>query len=691
MSSNAFQKTLRGSYDVVAVKLNPIGTALEYSTFLGSTSVDGAAAVALDRDGSAYITGTTYGSDFPTTPGAHDTIFQAYQHFGEPFVAKLNPTGSALAYSTFLNGTRSLGSSDIAVDSAGNAHILSGVFVSKLDPAGAVLRFSQSVVPTPQDNLVALALDPAGSIYVAGRTYSRLGTRTPAGNGIEPGVFPALVVKLSGSDTLPQFVPIVLSAAGLNGSFYTSELTLTNRSTSNATLRFSYTAAFGEGTGVASDQLPAGHQRIVPDGLTYLRSIGVPIPASGNQGGTLRIDTPDGVFASVRTANVTGGGRAGLSYPSFPVMQGFTEKSYLFGLRQNEQDRSNVAIQNLGSATDGDITLRVTVFPSDATLPARGLYEDSLAPGEFRQITGILSGKGLSLAEGFVSVERIGGTAPYFAYGVANDQATSDGSFIAPVLSYAMNGRSGFTVPAVVETSQFASELILANSSGTKRTLQLAFRADAVRTADQTARLTLDLNPLQQLIIPDFVQFLRDRGIQGVEDVNTSYAGPLFVTSEAIDLPGVFVGARTSTRRPGGRYGVFYPGVPVGTASTKSAWLHGLRQDAENRTNLAIISTGDVDTMDSLFEIEIYDGATGQKTATGPNVFVLVPAKSWRQIDNILAHFAPSVSQGYARVTKVPGSNQFSGSNRFITYAVVNDGRAPGERTGDGAFIASAP
>ena len=102
---------------------------------------------------------------------------------------------------------------------------------------------------------------------------------------MEFGIFPALVVKLSGSDTIPQFVPIVLSAAGLNGSFYTSELTLTNRSTNNATLRFSYTATFGEGSGMSSDQLPAGQQRIVPDALAYLRSIGIPIPASGTEMG----------------------------------------------------------------------------------------------------------------------------------------------------------------------------------------------------------------------------------------------------------------------------------------------------------------------------------------------------------------------------------------------------------------------
>ena len=395
------------------------------------------------------------------------------------------------------------------------------------------------------------------------------------------------------------------------------------------------------------------------------------------------MDAPDGVFASVRTANTTASGRAGLSYTSFPTMQGFREPTYLHGLRQNERDRSNVAIQNVGSTSEGEITLRLTVFPGDPNSSARGLYEERLAPGEFRQITGILADRGLSFAQGFVRVERISGMAPYFAYAVVNDQVTSDGSFIPPILSYAMNGRSGLTIPVMVETSQFSSELILANSSGTKRTLQLAYRADAIQTADQTASLTLDLNPLQQLIIPDFVQFLRSRGAQGLEATNTSYAGPLFVTAQAIDLPGVFVGARTSTRGTGGQYGVFYPGTPLGSGSTNSAWLHGLRQDSENRTNLAIVNTGEIDATDSRFEIEIFDGATGQQTGT--RAIILVPAKSWRQIGNILAPYASSMNQGYARVTKV------FGSNRFITYAVINDGATPGERTGDGAFIASSP
>jgi hypothetical protein len=92
------------------------------------------------------------------------------------------------------------------------------------------------------------------------------------------------------TEAVTLFVPIVLSAAGLNNSFFTSELTLTNRSNQDASLSLTYTAAFGGGSGTATDNLPAGRQRIVPDAITYLMSLGVPIPASGNRGGTLQIE-----------------------------------------------------------------------------------------------------------------------------------------------------------------------------------------------------------------------------------------------------------------------------------------------------------------------------------------------------------------------------------------------------------------
>ena len=118
-------------------------------------------------------------------------------------------------------------------------------------------------------------------------------------------------------------VPIVLSLAGANNSFYTSELTLVNRGNSDLLLELSYTATFGEGSGKVTDTLPAGRQRIVPDAIAYLRSLGLLIPTSASSGGTLTVKasglrSPSDLAATVRTTTALAEGRAGLAIPASP-------------------------------------------------------------------------------------------------------------------------------------------------------------------------------------------------------------------------------------------------------------------------------------------------------------------------------------------------------------------------------------
>lgn len=109
----------------------------------------------------------------------------------------------------------------------------------------------------------------------------------------------------------------------------------------------------------------------------------------------------------------------------------------------------------------------------------------------------------------------------------------------------------------------------------------------------------------------------------------------------------------------------------------------GLQQSTETRANLAVVNVavGNVDS--NVYSVELFDGATGTKvnTLTG----IRIKAREWVQFNRILAEHAPGVTQGYARVSRSEGGNQ------FVAYAVLNDGAAPGERTGDGAFISSSP
>ena len=106
------------------------------------------------------------------------------------------------------------------------------------------------------------------------------------------------------------FVPVILTASGQNNSFYSSELTLTNRGTEEATLHFTYTAHQGGGSGTATDRLAARRQRIHFDAIGYLANLGVPIPISGNHAGTLRVEVSGSsdVGVSVRTTTMVADG-----------------------------------------------------------------------------------------------------------------------------------------------------------------------------------------------------------------------------------------------------------------------------------------------------------------------------------------------------------------------------------------------
>jgi len=176
-------------------KLNPTGTALLYSSYLGGSTVVGAKpadsirAVAVDGSGAAYVTGSAESTDFPTV----NPLQIANNGASDAFVTKVSPSGSALVYSTYLGGSGADVGQAITVDAAGNAYLTgytlsnnfptqnasqsmsgggSDAFVAQLDPAGASLVFSTYLGGSGQDRAFGIALDSKGSIYLAGDTSS---------------------------------------------------------------------------------------------------------------------------------------------------------------------------------------------------------------------------------------------------------------------------------------------------------------------------------------------------------------------------------------------------------------------------------------------------------------------------------------------------------------------------------------
>jgi hypothetical protein len=117
-----YQPAWNGGFDATITKLNPTGTALVYSTYLGGPGLDRSGmGIAIDAAGNAYICGFTDGS-FPTTAGAYQTVYGGGVY--DAFVTKLNPTGTApLVYSTYLGSTGNDYGMDIAVCTSGNVYL----------------------------------------------------------------------------------------------------------------------------------------------------------------------------------------------------------------------------------------------------------------------------------------------------------------------------------------------------------------------------------------------------------------------------------------------------------------------------------------------------------------------------------------------------------------------------------------
>jgi hypothetical protein len=204
-----------GGYDAFVAKLGPAGS-FAYSTLLGTFVEDEANAVAVDAGGNAYVTGHTYSSSFPTTAGAPQTVLGGN---ADAFVAKLNPTASALVYSTYLGGAGLDDAYGIGVDQAGAAYVLGNtvstnfpiaggtpvqatsgggydMFVAKLAPSGTALLYGTYLGGSANDYAGGLAISATGDVHVAGRTYSSDFPTQAAAQALLAGATDGVVIRL---------------------------------------------------------------------------------------------------------------------------------------------------------------------------------------------------------------------------------------------------------------------------------------------------------------------------------------------------------------------------------------------------------------------------------------------------------------------------------------------------------------
>ncbi|HZO44083.1 MAG TPA: CFI-box-CTERM domain-containing protein [Methylomirabilota bacterium] len=251
-TTGAFQETPpagepAGTANAFVVKLNPLGSALVYGTYLGGTGSDIGLAIAIDGSGGAYVTGGTFSADFPITLGAAQLILGGDR---DAFVTRLSPSGAGLVYSTFLGGAGTDVGNAITVDTTGTAYVtgsttcaaapcstltdfpttpgviqavrppgepagVADAFVTKLGALGGLI-YSTYLGGIAADEGLGIVVDDLGDAIVTGGTSSA-NFPFSAGFPLFTGALQAFLTKLNPAASAVMFSRPVPTGATVTG------------------------------------------------------------------------------------------------------------------------------------------------------------------------------------------------------------------------------------------------------------------------------------------------------------------------------------------------------------------------------------------------------------------------------------------------------------------------------------------
>jgi hypothetical protein len=491
-------------------------------------------------------------------------------------------------------------------------------------------------------------------------------------------------------------VPVVLDAFGAASSHFTSDFVAVNRSGNDATLVLVYVPAAGTpgaGGPAVARTLPAGRQLYVPDVIAFLAANGWALPSDGSlKLGTffatfVGVSDPAAVFAGSRASTPNRSASVGGAFGTFAraVPSGNATSSpdaWIYGLRENESFRSNLAVVHApgtaSGATSGPVSLEIQLYDGDSGAPAGAPLTQTLQPGAFFQFNFILRYTPvlvqLGITNGYARVRRTSGTDRFIAYGVVNDGGsagggTSDGSFLVS------NATEGL-VPILLDVPgppHFTTDLTLTNPTSTPVTVTLTYTASSAFSGQGSGTVTTRLAARQQLVQANALSYLRALGL--AIPTTGNQGGTLLVA-------GAVAQARTSNPNPdtsvGGSYGLSYPAVAASARAKGEAWVYGLRQDADVRSNLAIADARAGNAAGVEYVVDVFDADGGSSTPVLTKRVALAGGQ-WTQFTTILAE--AGITHGYVRV------RPSSGTSDFVVYGVVNDGPGVGSRTSDGSYV----
>ena len=218
VTQGAFQTIHNGGREAFVCKLNPQGSDLVFSTFLGGSDNEGIAGIAVDSNGSIYVSGETSSTDFPTTAGAYQTTLKGRYN---AFITKLSSDGSSLVYSTYLGGDESTRAAGILVDGSDSAHVTgytgssnfpttpgafktthtddeTDIFITRLSADGKSLVSSTLLGGERGESASGILLDEEDNVCLCGETRStQFPTTKAAPQKSNNGGEEAIVCKLS--------------------------------------------------------------------------------------------------------------------------------------------------------------------------------------------------------------------------------------------------------------------------------------------------------------------------------------------------------------------------------------------------------------------------------------------------------------------------------------------------------------
>lgn len=509
-------------------------------------------------------------------------------------------------------------------------------------------------------------------------------------------------------------IPVVLDAIGATGTRFQTELVIGNAGAYPVDVELLFTIAPGFGATTPTQStaflsLAAGAELRAPDALQFLRSKGMAIPAAtptsavagvlGIVGLSSGIPSPaqTEVLHAIARTYTTGsaGGTYGLFYDAPGDIDTAEESAAVYGLRGvSGKARSNLALVHVASGRSADpITLSVQIY--DAVGHAAGApIPVTLAPGEWHQLNGILPLAGLPDGSfGYAKITRTAGIGTWIAYGVVNDAATSDGSYLAMQRPGGLAATRRQIVPVVLDLfgaagSHYTTELTLVNDSPIATPVDLTFQpAPGFGTVSGSPAISVTVAAHAQVTLADVLQAFRDKGVGVPTAAQGGTAGTLSVLFRyltSLDLGATLALARTTTpntdRVTGGSFGLFYPAVAFGGGARSSAIVPALRQDAAARSNLAVVHVHGGSDLPLTVSAQLYDADTGTKV--GNVLTATLQPGEWKQWSSVmsLAAVPAGVTRTYALITRS------SGDDSFFAYAVQNDAV-----TSDGSYVAMIP